>query len=239
MSRTDVQVVSDGAALADVAAAHIERVLQGASEATPATVALAGGHTPRATYQHLAARPARWRHVEFFFGDERCVPPDDDGSNYLMAHQALFARVPLTADQVHRIPGELEPEQAAFAAEEDLRRAFPGDGPPALDLILLGLGPEGHTASLFPEAPELEITDRLMVPVNRPDLPQPWRVSMTLPVLNAAKHVMFLVDGAEKAPVVARAIAGDDALPAGRIRPAGDLTWLVTEAAAADLDSTG
>lgn len=235
MSQPNVDVLVDGAALADAAAAHVEGILLGATDDAPARIALSGGHTPRATYQRLAARPAPWRRVEFFFGDERCVPPDDDGSNYLMAHEALFSRVPLSPDQIHRIPGELKPKEAAFAAEEDLRSAFGGQEPPVFDLIMLGLGPEGHTASLFPDAPELEITDRTMVPVHRPDLPQPWRVSMTLPVLNAAKHVMFLVDGEEKAPIVARAVAGDRTLPAGRISPAGELTWLVTESAASAL----
>lgn len=236
MSEPQVSVLPDAAALADEAASIIERIMLNASEQAPATIALSGGRTPRATYQRLAARPAPWRRVTFFFGDERCVAPDAEGSNYLMAWEALFSRVPLQPDQVHRIPGELQPEQAAFATEEDLRASFPGQSIPQLDLVLLGLGPEGHTASLFPGAAELDVTDRLAVPVNRPEMPQPWRVSYTLPVLNAAKHVMFLVDGTDKAPVVARSIQGDRSLPGGRIRPpAGTLTWLLTEAAAADL----
>jgi 6-phosphogluconolactonase len=235
MSEPDVQIVRDTAALADIASGEIEQILLAASDESPARIALAGGHTPRATYQHLAARPAPWRRIAVFFGDERCVPPDDDGSNYLMAHEAFLSRVPLKPEQIHRIPGELEPPEAAFATEEDLKASFPGEAVPSFDLILLGLGPEGHTASLFPDAPELDVTDRLAVPVNRPDLPQPWRVSFTLPVLNAAKHVMFLVDGEQKAPVAARSIAGDRALPAGRVRPEGKLTWIVTESAAKDL----
>jgi 6-phosphogluconolactonase len=235
MSEPDVQIVRDTAALADSASGQIEQILLDASADSPARIALAGGHTPRATYQHLAARPAPWRNIAVFFGDERCVPPDAEGSNYLMAFEAFLSRVPLQKGQIHRIPGEASPEDAAVATEEDLRASFPGEEIPSFELILLGLGPEGHTASLFPEAPELEITDRLAVPVHRPEMPQPWRVSFTLPVLNAAKHVMFLVDGEQKAPVVARSIAGDAALPAGRVRPEGKLTWIVTEAAAKDL----
>jgi 6-phosphogluconolactonase len=103
-------------------------------------------------------------------------------------------------------------------------------------MVLLGMGPDGHTASLFPGAPELDEMRRLMVPVHRPDLPQPWRVSITMPVINAARRVLMMVGNPEKAAMVRRAIAGDPAIPAGRLRPAGRLTWLVTEDAAAELE---
>ena len=106
---------------------------------------------------------------------------------------------------------------------------------PVLDLVLLGMGPDGHTASLFPGAPELE-SQRLMVPVHRPQLPQPWRVSMTLPVINAARRVLMVVGDAAKAPVVPRAVRGDPDLPAGRVNPEGEFTWLLTRAAAAELE---
>jgi 6-phosphogluconolactonase len=234
MSEPQVEVVADGAALADVAAARIEQMTVSAPEGERTRIALSGGHTPRATYQHLAARPIPWGRVELFFGDERCVPPDVDGSNYKMVKEALLGAVPIPEDQVHRVRGELEPAEAAADAERDLGETF-GAGTPVFDLILLGMGPDGHTASLFPGSPDVDVTDRLAIPVNRPDLPQPWRVSLTLPVLNAAKHVMFLVDGSDKAPMLPRALAGDAALPSGRVRPAGDLTWLVTEVAAAQL----
>ena len=172
-----VLVVDDLAALADEAAARIERLVLEAPAGGRATIALAGGATPRATYQHLAARCPPWGRVEFFFGDERCVPPDHEGSNYRMAHEALLDRIPLRPDQVHRIPGELPPEEAAAEAERALRAAVPGEPWPVLDLVLLGMGPDGHTASLFPGGPELDDRGRLMVPVHRPELPQPWRVS--------------------------------------------------------------
>lgn len=231
-----VLVVDDLPALADEAAARIERVALEAPVGGRATIALAGGDTPRATYQHLAARCPPWGRVEFFFGDERCVPPDHEASNYRMAREALLDRIPLRPEQVHRIRGELPPDEAAADAERTLRAAVPGEPWPVLDLVLLGMGPDGHTASLFPGGPELNETRRLMVPVHRPELPQPWRVSMTLPVINAARRVLMVVGGAEKAPVVARAVAGDPELPAGRLNPQGELTWLLTSAAAAHLE---
>jgi 6-phosphogluconolactonase len=223
------------AALADETAARVERVLLETPIGERASIALSGGSTPRAAYQHLAARCPPWARVDFFFGDERIVPPDADGSNYKMADEALLHRIPLEDDQVHRIRGELSPEEAADGAEADLRAAVPGDPVPQLDLILLGMGPDGHTASLFPGSAELEETGRLMVPVHRPEMPQPWRVSMTLPVLNAGRRVLVIVGGAEKAPVVPRAIEGDPSIPAGRLDPAGEFTWIVTQDAAAQL----
>ena len=235
MSEPEVLVVPGMAALADEAAARVERVLLDTPAGTRASVALSGGSTPRAAYQHLAARCPPWARVDFFFGDERVVPPDAEGSNYRMAREALLDRIPLLPGQVHRIPGELSPDEAAARAEEDLRSSAPGDPVPRLDLVLLGMGPDGHTASLFPGAPELDETERLMVPVHRPEMPQPWRVSMTLPVLNAGKRVLVVVGGAEKAPMVPRAIAGDPEIPAGRLNPQGAFTWLLTEDAAAQL----
>lgn len=235
MSAPEVIVVADMDALADEAAARIERVALSTPSGQRARIGLAGGATPRAAYQQLAGRCPPWRRVEFFFGDERCVPPDAEGSNYGMAREALLDRIPLVPDQVHRIQGELPPEQAAALAEDDLRAAVPGDPWPELDLIVLGMGPDGHTASLFPGGPELEEELRLMVPVHRPEMPQPWRVSMTLPVLNAARNVLVVVGGASKAPMVPRAVAGDPSIPAGRLRPAGHLTWLITADAATGL----
>ncbi len=235
MSAPEVVVVPDMAALADEAAARVERVLLDTPPGGRASVALSGGSTPRTAYQHLAARCPPWARVNFFFGDERIVPPDADGSNYKMAHDALLERLPLQDDQVHRILGELTPDEAAARAEEDLRALVPGDPYPQLDLILLGMGPDGHTASLFPGSPELEVTDRLMVPVHRPEMPQPWRVSMTMPVLNAGTRVLVVVGGAEKAPIVPRAIGRDPSIPAGRLDPAGQFTWLLTQDAAAQL----
>jgi 6-phosphogluconolactonase len=223
------------AALADEVAARVERVLLATPIGGRASIALSGGSTPRAAYQHLAARCPPWARVDFFFGDERIVPPDAEGSNYKMANDALLHRLPLQDDQVHRILGELSPEEAAERAEADLRASVPGDPLPQLDLILLGMGPDGHTASLFPGAPELDETERLMVPVHRPEMPQPWRVSMTMPVLNAGRQVIVVAGGEEKAAMVPRAIGRDRSIPAGRLDPAGEFTWVLTEDAAAQL----
>ncbi len=234
MSEYNLEVVKDGAALADLATTKIEEITTSTPSGEHCSIALSGGHTPRATYEGLAGRPIPWGQLEVFFGDERCVPPDVDGSNYKMAKEALFDAVSIPERQIHRIPGELAPPDAAAAAARDLVAVF-GDGVPSLDLILLGMGPDGHTASLFPGSAEVDVTEGLTVPVHRPDLPQPWRVSFTLPVLNAAKRVMFLIDGADKAPMLPRALAHDPALPSGRIQPAGELHFLVTEVVAAQL----
>jgi 6-phosphogluconolactonase len=237
VSAPEVVIVKDLPALADEAAARIERVALEAAPGTRASIALAGGGTPRAAYQQLAGRCPPWGRVEFFFGDERCVPPDAEGSNYGMAREAFLDRLPLRADQVHRILGELPPEEAAERAEADLRARVAGDPMPVLDLVLLGMGPDGHTASLFPDGPEVEETARLAVAVHRPEMPQPWRVSLTLPVINAARRVLVVVGSAEKAPMVRRALDRDPSIPAGRVDPrSGELTWLLTEEAAAALD---
>lgn len=233
---TEIVVVADLPALADEAAARVERIVLATPAREKATIALAGGGTPKAAYQQLAGRCPPWGRVELFFGDERCVPPDAEGSNYGMAREALLDRIPLRPAQVHRVLGELTPEEGALRLEEDLRASVPGSPFPAFDLMLLGMGPDGHTASLFPGAPEVEETERLAVPVHRPEMPQPWRVSMTLPVINASRRILMVVSGIQKAPMVRRAIAGDPTIPAGRLRPAGTLTWLLTEDAASELE---
>jgi 6-phosphogluconolactonase len=235
VSAPEIVVVDGMPSLADEAATRIARVVVAGPPDARVAIALAGGATPRAAYRQLAGRCPPWRRVEVFFGDERCVPPDAEASNYRMARETLLDRIPLRPEQVHRIRGELPPEEAAARAEEDLRASVPGDPWPRLDLVVLGMGPDGHTASLFPGASELDEDRRLMVPVHRAGLPQPWRVSMTLPVLNAARRLLVLVGDSSKAPMVARALAGDSRIPAGRLRPAGELVWLLTEDAAAAL----
>ncbi|MGD9695842.1 MAG: 6-phosphogluconolactonase [Thermoleophilia bacterium] len=236
MSGPEIVIVPDMASLADEAAERVERVALKTVPGEKARIALAGGSTPRWTYQHLAARCPPWGRIEVWFGDERCVPPDDEGSNYRMAKGALLDRVPLMPTQVHRILGELPPQEAADRAEAELREGVPGSPWPVFDLIILGMGPDGHTASLFPGAPELEEARRAMVPVHRPEMPQPWRVSMTLPVLNSAKRILMVVGDADKAAMVKRGVARDRSIPAGRVAPKnGEMTWILTEDAAADL----
>jgi 6-phosphogluconolactonase len=203
-------------------------------------VVLAGGSTPKATYDALArgyADELDWSKVHVFFGDERTVPPHHEDSNYRMAHEALLSRVPVGS--VHRMRGELPPAESAAAYEEELRQFFGPDGVPAFDLILLGLGEDGHTASLFPETSALDVTDRWVVanPVLKLEA---TRLTLTIPVINAARAVVFLVAGEGKAEALEEILEGDAdprGYPAKFIRPeGGDLTWMMDRAAAGSLE---
>ena len=203
------------------------------------TVALAGGSTPKATYEILArdyADGLDWSRVHVFFGDERTVPPDHEDSNYLMAQRTLLSRVPVGS--IHRMRGELPPAEAAAAYEQELQEFFGPDSVPAFDLILLGIGEDGHTASLFPETSALDVTDRWVVanPVLKLET---TRLTHTIPVINAAKAVTFLVAGEGKTEALKQILEGDAdprAYPAKFIRPeCGDLTWMVDKAAASSL----
>jgi 6-phosphogluconolactonase len=187
----------------DIAGAAAERFLA----LRPRTLALAGGSTPRRLYERLAACDFPWSETEVFFGDERCVPPDHPDSNYRMAHEALLSRV---RARVHRMPGET---CDAAAYEEELTSLF-GPALPKFDLVLLGLGIDGHTASLFLGDPALDVRDRRVVRVQRPDHP---RLTLTLPVLSAAKAAMFLVSGESKREPLCQLLAGVD-IPAARVR---------------------
>jgi 6-phosphogluconolactonase len=191
--------------VADIGRAAAERFLL----LRPRTVALAGGSTPRPLYERLATRSFAWQETDVFFTDERCVPPEHDASNYRMAQDALLSKVPA---RVHRMRGET---CDASAYEEELSAAF-GPGLPWFDLVLLGLGEDGHTASLFPNDPALEIKDRRVARVERPDHA---RLTLTLPVLSAAKNAIFLVAGARKRAMLCRLLEGED-IPATRVRAA-------------------
>lgn len=201
-------------------------------------IVLTGGSTARPAYERLASREVDWSRCTLWFGDERCVPPADEDSNFGMFRESLLDRLPGKPPDVRRIPGELGPDAGAAAYEHELRGAF-GKEIPRFDLVLLGLGPDGHCASLFPGDPALEERDRLAVGVARSGL-APWvpRVTLTLPVLNAARQALFLVTGADKAAAVARAFAGspDRHTPASLVAPAdGTLTVLTDRAAATQL----
>ena len=243
-----LRVLADPAALAAEAAGLI------AAEAAAAiadrgrfTLALSGGTTPRATYERLAAAPfctaIDWARVQIFYGDERCVPPDDPRSNHAMARAALLDHVPLPAANIHRMRGEDPPEQAAIAYTAALQACFGGDpdtGPPAegFDLVLLGLGGNGHTASLFPGLPA--VTERRRwVMAQYVEVAGMWRLTLTPVVLNAARRVVFLVAGRDKAAVLRRVLCGPPeplVLPAQAISPAsGGLLWLADRAAAAQM----
>jgi 6-phosphogluconolactonase len=206
----------DVVVVADVAAAAAERFLT----LRPRTVALAGGSTPRRLYERLAGSDFPWAETEVFFGDERCVPPDHPASNHRMASEALFSTVPA---RVHRMRGEV---CDARAYEEELSRVF-GAGLPEFDLVLLGLGEDGHTASLFPGDPALRATAERVVQVQRPDYA---RLTLTLPVLSAAKVALFLVSGTPKRDALRRLLAGDD-IPAARVE-ANEIVIIADEEAA-------
>jgi 6-phosphogluconolactonase len=199
-------------------------------------VALAGGSTPKATYEVLArdyANELDWSRVHVFFGDERTVPPDHEDSNYRMAYETLLSHVPVGS--VHRMRGELPPDEAAAAYEEELRAFFGQVDIPGLDLILCGLGEDGHTLSLFPETAALDVNDRWVVanPVLKLGT---TRLTLTIPVLNVSRAVTFVVAKESKAEALKEVLEGDAdprAYPAKLVRPESrDLTWMVDRAAA-------
>ena len=223
--------------------AAAEDLIQTARDAIAARgachVALSGGSTPRRLFQTLAAmgRAALpWDHIELWWGDERCVPPDHADSNYRMTRETLLE--PLGLTRVHRI----EAERAPHAAAEDYERALVGalGAPPVLDLVWLGMGPDGHTASLFPGSPAVQEKQRFVVenPVDSPVAHgKTTRITLTAPAINAARRVRFLVAGADKADRLREVLEGPRGMyPAQLVQPAsGDLEWLVDQAAASRL----
>ena len=200
-------------------------------------VALAGGSTPRAAYERAAALDLDWSRATLWFGDDRCVPPDHEHSNFGMVKRALLDRLQGAVPDVRRIEGEHGPREAADLYERALTDAF--GGLPELDLALMGLGPDAHTASLFPRDAALGETERPVVGVDTPGMaPLVPRVTMTLPVFAAAREVVFLVSGGDKAEAVRRAFGGaaDPDAPASLVRPErGSLTVLLDPPAAAEL----
>jgi 6-phosphogluconolactonase len=256
-----IQTFTTPEALADAVARHIVACAADAiSSRGRFTLALAGGSTPRAAYSRLASGDSPptpdsrlptlwglatddWGLVHILWGDERCVPPDDPQSNYRMAKETLLDRVPIPSENIHRIRGEDDPEQAAMEYERELRALFAAghserseeSAESHIDVVLLGLGEDGHTASLFPGQPALHETERWVVAVPAPT-GNMWRVTLTPAVLNRARNVTFVVSGAGKAQRLEQVLHGPftpDLLPAQAIRPGqGRLTWMVDEAAA-------
>jgi 6-phosphogluconolactonase len=240
-------VVADPAALAQEAAKRFAQTAEAAvAGGGRFTVALAGGSTPRALYGLLAEEPYRsrvpWRQVHLFWGDERAVPPDHPDSNFGMAWSTLLGRVPVPPAQVHRMEGErVDPDAAAADYEAALARTFAvpaGGDPPSLDLVLLGLGADGHTASLFPHTEAVREARRWVVRNRVPRLGAD-RLTMTAPLLNRAAAVLFIVAGPDKAAALQRVLApppDPERFPAQLIRPAaGRVTWLADRAAAGRL----
>ena len=207
------------------------------------TIALSGGSTPKKLYSLLALEPYRkqidWTKAEIFWSDERCVPPDDAESNYRLAHEVMLSKLPIPASQIHRMPANQSDRViAAIAYEQELRHVFGTDGIPSFDLIQLGLGPEAHTASLFPHQASLRETQRLVLYVTVPKPPPP-RLTLTPPILNAANHILFLVTGTEKADAVRAVLEGEyqpDEYPAQIVHPTqGEVSWMLDTAAASEL----
>jgi 6-phosphogluconolactonase len=243
----EVRILADANSIAQTAAAEfLEAAQQAVSEKGSFSVALAGGSTPKALYGLLATNPllqakVPWSKIQFFFGDERHVPPNDEESNFRMAEEAMLGKAPVDAKQVHRIKGEKRnAAQAAEEYEQDLRASFRLQAGqfPRFDLVLLGMGPEGHTASLFPGTKALKEERRLVV--------SNWvgkfytdRITFTPPVLNNAARVIFMVHGEEKAPALKAVLEGPyepEQLPAQMIQPKqGKGLWLVDPSAASML----
>jgi 6-phosphogluconolactonase len=228
-----LEALADAEALARRAAGLMAAAAQEALAARgAAALCLAGGSTPLETYRLLARAGLAWERVHLFWGDERCLPPDHPDSNYGSARRALAA-APLAAANLHRIPAERGPAEGARRYQAELE-AFFGGGPPAWDFLLLGLGADGHTASLFPGSAALaeERAWAVGVPPGAGASPPVARVTLTLPALNAARQAAFMAAGEAKAEALALARDGEAGLPAARVRPAGELWWLADAAAA-------
>src|SRR6266481_78079 len=234
----------------------LDVALKAATDRGVARIAISGGVRPESMFELLAdpAEPflkqAPWDRIDLYWVDERCVPPDDPESNYRMTKEALLSKVPLAAERVHRMEGELEPEVAAARYESVIRNSFKLEGAqtPTFDLILLGMGDDGHTASLFPHTEGLENLTNIVI-ANHVPQKDTWRITLTWPVINQGREVAFLIEGAAKAQVLHDVFLGPyqpETYPSQIIRPAsGRLTLLLDRAAAAklpapkDSDSTG
>lgn len=247
-TRVHISVFNDLNAVARAAANLLVQLQANDRPQEHFTIALSGGSTPRAFHSALVAPPYRdqvdWGSLEFFWGDERFVPPDDPESNYRMARETLLLKAPITSDQVHRVPTERgDPAMVAELYEADIRRdmnVLPGQLP-RFDLILLGMGPDGHCASLFPHTDALRVRDRLVTANYVPKL-DANRITLTVPVINNAVAVVFLVAGADKADALAAVLEGShdpETYPSQLVAPEhGVLHWLVDRAAAAKLRQT-
>lgn len=243
MQTPEIKVLPDPAGVAREAA---DRIVAAAREAIDDhgsfSLALSGGSTPRKLHDLLASDAYRnridWVNVEVFFGDERCVPPDHDDSNYRMAKETLLDRVPIPGDNVYRMRGELDPDEAAKQYGLMLKEKFADGG---LDLVLLGMGADGHTASLFPGTEAVHEREHRVVAnyAEHSTTGKSWRITLTAPFINRARHVMLLVAGADKAARLSEVLEGPSdpqRLPVQLIRPdPGQLTWLL-DAKAAGMD---
>lgn len=240
MTTPAIYIYDDLTAWLQGATQHIRHAIQ-ARIATRGrcAISLAGGGTPKPIYEQLAQTDGiDWSVVDIFFGDERCVPPDHADSNYKMAAETLLNRVAIPAENVYRIRGEWPPAEAAEAYEATLRAYFP-QGRARFDLVLLGMGHDGHTLSLFPKTPAIHETTRWVMAQHIANRDM-WRVTLTPPAVNDAEHLLFLATGDNKAVALERVLHGPydpDTYPAQIIRPSGggQVWWLVDKAAASQL----
>jgi 6-phosphogluconolactonase len=240
-------VEPDAAALARRAAQYFaEKCAEVAAANGRARIAISGGSTPKAAFALLAdpAQPWRmqmpWDKLDLWWVDERCVPPDHADSNYRMTREAMLSKVPLKPDQVHRMEGELDPAEAAARYEMALRNGFglKDADLPQFDLLQLGMGPDGHTASLFPHTEALHETARLVTANHVETVKDSWRVTLTQPVINHAASVFFLISGQDKAQILKEVLLGPhdpERLPSQLIRPMGGILTLLLDSAAAAL----
>lgn len=238
-----IQVLSDLEAISHQAASVFADISRSSvAKKGRFAVALSGGSTPRRFYSLLGSDPYRreiqWRHIHLFWADERCVPKEDEESNFGFAYELFLSKISIPASNIHRVKGEEGPEQGAKDYENDLRKFFGMSGIPVFDLIVLGMGEDGHTASLFPGSKLLRETERLAVPVyvKRPKID---RVTLTLPVLNNAAQILFLVSGPSKAKTVHQVFGKNEKkkrFPAALIKLSHGITvWLIDREAARNL----
>jgi 6-phosphogluconolactonase len=207
-------------------------------------VALSGGLTPRRMYTLLGSKSyhdkIEWRHVHLFWADERCVPKENEESNFRLAYESFLSKISVPASNIHRVKGEEDPEKAGKDYENDMRKFFGISGIPVFDLTILGMGEDGHTASLFPDSKALEEKIRLALPVYM-KRPKCDRVTLMLPILNNSAQILFLVSGPSKANIVNEILGKEgkkERYPAGLINPSrGNIIWLIDRQAAANLTS--
>jgi 6-phosphogluconolactonase len=243
MSKYQTKVVADATALAEAAADYFVQAAQAnIAQHGRFTVALSGGSTPKAMFALLATSPRRdavaWEHVFVFWGDERCVPPEHADSNYRMTQEALLAHVPLPPQNIFRMAGEKEPAQAAQEYAAQLRQFFQTDSMPRFDVVFLGMGTDGHTASLFPSTRALLADSEAIVVANYVEKLQSHRLTLTAATINQAHAIVFLVAGADKAAPLKAVREGayqPERYPSQLIQPAtGTLLWLLDCAAAGE-----
>jgi 6-phosphogluconolactonase len=246
MAERDIVLCRDLVELSHKSAEQFSQLARESIEASGRlTVAFSGGSTPKHLYSLLAS-PAyknriQWNNVELFWGDERCVPPDHPESNFRMAQEALLSNIEIPAENIHRMRGERQPQAAAAEYEKELQKFFGLDsgGLPRFDLILLGIGEDGHTASLFPGSEALNETKHLVVAPFVAKL-NTHRLSLSLPVLNNAADVWFLVTGSSKADAVKQSFSSSSDLPAAKVQPVnGKLAWFITRDAAPGIPAAG